>query len=704
MKRGYTIPFRPGLLQFILVTLVFSMLTSSSTESIAQSGGTLSYGTRVYGTISDTTPYVSYRFSGQQDDFVAITAVSWTGTLDIQLEAVAPDGTVVARSRQDTAQSESFDASLSAFLPQQGVYVLRLSGDSDTEGDFVLSVTGRAAVSAEPLMFGQAVEVAVVLGAPPQYFSFEAEHCPTTLVVSDTGGQPSVFPAAVKVRDQRGMAAALLRVGQALEDRVTVEAYSGRYEVEVGPADHAVDGSLRLLVTCAGDAPGCPPASGMPTGECPSCPSLDEWMDGGGCPDLGLLAEHDSSDENSFTVTWTPLDGADGYAVYVSGTPLGGGDVYLTHAEWLPGNPTRLTWVLPETGYSGFTFRLQALAGGIVICTDETEVGIPGEQLVCPDLGLETVMVDPAEGIMRATWYGVEEIGGYQLTVFATDMLGVETEQYTSETIPPDVTSIEFRLPDGYMSFRFVLRLVGAPLPCTDEIVALRSGSPCAVRTNRADVAVRVGPGLSRGHFMNMPPGIEYTVIGQVADDTGMLWWQLDKTEFAGHESVISLWVAQADVEEVGVCTQIPQVEIPPIIPEPEDPPETGWGPCGSCDTCGHPASECVTSPDGQCLWDPATCQSEQPGPGDDDDEPVCYRVSVTIDMGNCFGAGSVSLDTAPNCPGGYVPGTSVQAHATAEDQKCQVQSWSGCHASGAGPSVTFTPRHNCTLVAQMGY
>ncbi|MBP6297989.1 MAG: hypothetical protein KA401_01480, partial [Anaerolineae bacterium] len=267
------------------------------------------------------------------------------------------------------------------------------------------------------------------------------------------------------------------------------------------------------------------------------------------------------------------------------------------------------------------------------------------------------------------------------------------------------VTSIEFRLPNGYVSFRFVLRLVGAPVPCTDEIVMQPNGSPCAVRTNRTDVAVRVGPGLSRGHFMNMPPGIEYTVIGQVADGTGMLWWQLDKTEFAGHESVISLWVAQADVEEVGVCTQIPQVEIPPIIPEPEDPPETGWGPCGSCGTCGHPASECVTSPDGQCLWDPATCQSQEPEPGDDDDdEPVCYAVSVAIDMGNCFGGGSVSLDTAPNCPGGYTPGTSVQAYASAEDQKCVVKSWSGCHASGASPSVTFTPRHNCTLVAHMGY
>ncbi|MBK8138307.1 MAG: hypothetical protein IPK52_21250 [Chloroflexi bacterium] len=72
-----------------------------------------------------------------------------------------------------------------------------------------------------------------------------------------------------------------------------------------------------------------------------------------------------------------------------AGIPLGGGEVYLTHAEWVAGNPTQLTWVLPGTGYSGSTFRLQALVGGVVICTDETEVRLPGQEIVCPDLDLQ---------------------------------------------------------------------------------------------------------------------------------------------------------------------------------------------------------------------------------------------------------------------------------------------------------------------------
>lgn len=34
------------------------------------------------------------------------------------------------------------------------------------------------------------------------------------------------------------------------------------------------------------------------------------------------------------------------------------------------------------------------------------------------------------------------------------------------------------------------------------------------------------------------------------------------------------------------------------------------WQSCGSCNTCGYPQNECVTSPEGQCLWDPATCRA----------------------------------------------------------------------------------------------
>lgn len=51
------------------------------------------------------------------------------------------------------------------------------------------------------------------------------------------------------------------------------------------------------------------------------------------------------------------------------------------------------------------------------------------------------------------------------------------------------------------------------------------------------------------------------------------------------------------------------------VIPRPvvttSRPTTQGWGPCGSCDSCGYPSQECVTSPEGVCLWDPSTCRGQ---------------------------------------------------------------------------------------------
>lgn len=694
--------------RFGLAMVAFIMLLCVDLGILAQSGGMLGYGSKVYGSISATTALATYSFSGQEGDFVSLTADSWTGTLDVHLELVAPNGVILDHSAQITPYADPLGADLSVFLPQTGIYVLRLSGDNATVGDFLLSLLGRSAVIALPLRYGEAVDVDIPQAAPAQYFAFEAQACPTTLIISEPSeGLPYAFPFVVKLRNQRGQTVALLRGGQQLEDWVTVAANSGRYEVEVLTADPARSGSLRLLVTCSGDNPGCPPGSAAAASAvCPSCPDLEEWLDGGGCPDLGLTADQDPTAPSRVTARWNLMPGADSYAVYVIGDLVDGGEVYLTHSEWTPGDPPQFTWMLPEAGYAGYILRLQALVGGVVICTDEVAVSLPGQQVVCPDLGLAFSADDPSSGVVLLTWFGLEWVEGYQLTVYGTDASGVETELYASEVMPPGVTSMEYTLPDDYNSFRFWLRLVGAPAECSSEIGLARQqppgGVPCAIRADHEGVAVRVGPGTARSQFAYLLPGIEYTVVGQAADATGALWWQLDKTQFAGHEGVISLWVAQADVIALGDCSQVPETEIPPVIPEPEEPPDGSWGACGSCDSCGFPAEECVTSPTGECLWDPATCRGQPPPPNGGQS---CYAVSVAIDMGSCFGSGAAMIDTPPNCAGGlYTPGTTIQAHAVAVDPKCTVRSWSGCGASGSSSSVSFVPAGSCTVVAHMGY
>jgi len=155
---------------------------------------------------------------------------------------------------------------------------------------------------------------------------------------------------------------------------------------------------------------------------------------------------------------------------------------------------------------------------------------------------------------------------------------------------------------------------------CEEELaLTFEQGQfPCLIRTNRADVRARVGPGVDRAAFAFLTAGVEYPVIGFAYDAAGNRWWQLDRASIPGGMAALSLWVLDSEVEEIGDCDNVPPGEVPPEEPwepgEPEEPEEPGgpgqWLPCGSCDTCGHPASECVTSPEGACLWDPATCAS----------------------------------------------------------------------------------------------
>jgi hypothetical protein len=536
--------------------------------------------------------------------------------LALQADLVAPDGVVLDSSLQNTPKDDPNGIYLAAFLPDNGIYLLRLSGENNSTGDFVLALLGRAAVTPTPLTFGQAVEVTIPQNPTPQFFSFEAQDCPTTLIVTNPNpGQPFSYPFLLKVRDQRGQTVALLRGGEQTEDWVTVQPRSGTYEVEVSSTDPALAGVISLLVTCSGDNPGCPAGQiGLSAGTetCLPCFTPGGPNDGGGCPDLGLTITTDGRDPHLLTASWDPLPGAEGYAVYVYGYVLSGeslSTVYLTHATWIPGDPTAFSWVLPAEGYVGFRFELQVLAGGTVICSQSAEIML---------------------------------------------------EQ------PPDQHQNDL---------------------------------PCEISTQRRDVPVRVGPGFDRGIFDFLPPNENIRVVSTIQDADGNIWWEIDKTQIPGGAAAASLWVAAGDVVASGDCDNLPEGEIPPLIPGEEQPElPGGWLPCGSCDTCGHPANECVTSPEGACLWDPATCAPPVSG--------ECHAIRVTVDYTRCPNTtASAMLDTVPNCETSrYSPGTTVQAHAVAVNPKCNVDYWSGCGASGGDNSITFTANSSCTLTAHMHY
>jgi hypothetical protein len=160
----------------------------------------------------------------------------------------------------------------------------------------------------------------------------------------------------------------------------------------------------------------------------------------------------------------------------------------------------------------------------------------------------------------------------------------------------------------------------------------------CMVTSDQPDVEVRVGPGENRAVRQYLPPGEAFPVTGQATAEDGSAWWQL---QLAGIDQA---WVNQADVSAAGACNLVQAVDAPPVVqPPPDDsgqtPPATDeptdepsepgtWGDCGSCDSCGHPSDECILSPDGQCVWDPAQCaptssggDSTDSGSGNQDDE-----------------------------------------------------------------------------------
>jgi hypothetical protein len=99
-----------------------------------------------------------------------------------------------------------------------------------------------------------------------------------------------------------------------------------------------------------------------------------------------------------------------------------------------------------------------------------------------------------------------------------------------------------------------------------------------------------------------------------------------------------------------------------------------------------------VTSPTGQCLWDPTTCRGIPQG----DDNCYAFRLQVTG-----LYPGTVDLSPSPNCTtsggvSGYIPGTVV----TAVESGGEVfVNWSGC-VSSVNSVVVFTMTGSCTLYA----
>ncbi|GAB4573332.1 MAG: hypothetical protein Kow0077_15390 [Anaerolineae bacterium] len=219
---------------------------------------------------------------------------------------------------------------------------------------------------------------------------------------------------------------------------------------------------------------------------------------------------------------------------------------------------------------------------------------------------------------------------------------------------------------------------------------------PCAIRTDREDVPVRVGPGFNRAIFTTLPPNQDFFVLGQYVTGDGTVWWNLDKTQIPRSEAAASLWVASSDVMSTSGCPGVPLVDAPPVIVQITPTPPGQWGGCGSCNTCGHDPSECVLSPDGQCLWDPRTCRGDTPPP-----ECIGIRTGVSWQRFTHLPPADLQAVVAegPNCGNGfYQAGMTYHVGASPLNPTY----WTGTcpRLSDTGNPIQIVPTSTCSVIA----
>ncbi|MCC6803560.1 MAG: hypothetical protein IT319_11810 [Anaerolineae bacterium] len=413
--------YPPGLARFapiLVLAAVFGTLMSFSGTQ-AQIGGTIGYGSSVFGTVAAPGQSLTYSFNGTAGDFIEVLLRNWTGTFDPLLNLVAPDGGTPVTRANHPLSDDPLEASLSLFLPQTGIYSLRISGEGDTTGEFILKLRGRGGLTPTELVYGESLDVSIPAEPPPQDFSFEAQDCPTVLTVTNlSDGQPFTFPFYVTVHDQQGTEIAQLFGGDALEDRLTLAAASGRYFVTVGSDDWQVAGSVQLLVTCADQAPPCIAgtlASGASGNLCRPC--FDDTF-GEACADFNVEVTRTG---DTATFTWQPVEGAEWYIFSIIDASGG----LLADSPRLIEGGTSNTYTFHPADLARGPFTAIVSAGAEsdapgYLCVDDVSVGFEGDTTAaCTGLAVGVDVVPGESRMAVAHWNPAPGAAAYLIHVYA---------------------------------------------------------------------------------------------------------------------------------------------------------------------------------------------------------------------------------------------------------------------------------------------
>ena len=416
-----------------LVALGLALVLGPATtprHTQAQSGGALSYGSAVAGTLTAEAPLILYSFQGHTGDLVEIEVMGLSGGLFPLVDLIAPDRQPLVSAQRDGLSFAAQDAHIALVLPQDGTYAMMLGGAEGSVGDFLLTLEGRAPLDppAPVLAYGEPESVTLSPEDPFRFYTFTAESCPTTLtLVNASAGEPFTFPFFAEVRNEQGEEVARWRGGETYENRVTVEPLSGTYEVLVWSDEPLLEGTLTLAVTCADQAPACladaTGAVGTAATRCPTCPPCGSTEGGERCAGFHLTATDNG--DGTATITWTAVEGAN--AAIVSSTDESGALVYARMVE----GTTSDTINYAELGITGGVQTVRVTVGseelGYELCGDsvsfELNVGpvdwgegaddLPEE---C-SITLESPRDVIADGLQTFFWSDVAGAEGYELHI-----------------------------------------------------------------------------------------------------------------------------------------------------------------------------------------------------------------------------------------------------------------------------------------------
>jgi hypothetical protein len=247
---------RVGALFSLLLLFMLSIVVT--TGAVGAQGNTITYGGSIIGSVFGED-IVRTTFEGSAGDVISARVLSTTGVLNPMLTLESPSGEVLISVENDQFSPQPLDAAFSILLEESGTYTLIVVAEDGTEGEYLLQLNGRPQADNAPLSLGQTVTINLDRASTVQYFLFVADaSCPTTLTVTNlTVGFPFGFPFAIKLRNLAGGQVATALGGRQLEDRFSVEAGSGIYEIELSSVNPLSDGQVRLAVTCADDQPTC---------------------------------------------------------------------------------------------------------------------------------------------------------------------------------------------------------------------------------------------------------------------------------------------------------------------------------------------------------------------------------------------------------------------------------------------------------------